>query len=92
MKLLNMTSAEKIAYIMTRLYTNKLTTTSGGNCAEVIIEYNRYEGGSADVTDGGMIYTWGVANRGNHYRYNLIHMFNQTHIGIYNDLIPVLDG
>ena len=31
MKLLNMTSAEKIAYIMTRLYTNKLTTTSGGN-------------------------------------------------------------
>ena len=26
-----MTSAEKIAYIMTRLYTNKLTTTSGGN-------------------------------------------------------------
>lgn len=31
MKLLNMTSAEKIAYIMTRLYDNKLTTTSGGN-------------------------------------------------------------
>jgi L-fuculose-phosphate aldolase len=31
MKLLNMTSAEKIAYIMTRLYENKLTTTSGGN-------------------------------------------------------------
>lgn len=31
MKLLNMTPAEKIAYIMTRLYENKLTTTSGGN-------------------------------------------------------------
>ena len=31
MKLLNMTSAQKIAYIMTRLYDNKLTTTSGGN-------------------------------------------------------------
>ena len=31
MKLLNMTPAEKIAYIMTRLYDNKLTTTSGGN-------------------------------------------------------------
>lgn len=31
MKLLNMRPAEKIAYIMTRLYENKLTTTSGGN-------------------------------------------------------------
>jgi len=31
MKLLNMTPAEKIAYMMTRLYDNKLTTTSGGN-------------------------------------------------------------
>ncbi len=31
MKLLNMSSAEKIAYIMTRLYESKLTTTSGGN-------------------------------------------------------------
>ena len=28
MKLLNMTSAEKIAYIMTRLYENKLTTNA----------------------------------------------------------------
>jgi len=31
MKLLNMTPPEKIAYFMTRLYDNKLTTTSGGN-------------------------------------------------------------
>ena len=31
MKLLNMTPAEKIAFFMTRLYDNKLTTTSGGN-------------------------------------------------------------
>ncbi len=31
MKLLNMTPAEKIAFYMTRLYDNKLTTTSGGN-------------------------------------------------------------
>lgn len=31
MKLLNMKPAEKIAYFMTRLYDNKLTTTSGGN-------------------------------------------------------------
>ncbi|MBO7761814.1 MAG: right-handed parallel beta-helix repeat-containing protein [Clostridia bacterium] len=52
---------------------------------ECIVEYNRFEGGSADVTDGGMIYTWGVGHRGNHYRYNLIHMFNATHNAIYND-------
>ena len=31
MKLLDMKPAEKIAYFMTRLYDNKLTTTSGGN-------------------------------------------------------------
>lgn len=31
MNLLNMTPAEKIAYVMTRLYDSKLTTTSGGN-------------------------------------------------------------
>lgn len=31
MKLLCMTPAEKIAFFMTRLYDNKLTTTSGGN-------------------------------------------------------------
>lgn len=31
MKLLDMTPAEKIAFFMTRLYDNKLTTTSGGN-------------------------------------------------------------
>ena len=31
MNLLNMTPPEKIAYFMTRLYDNKLTTTSGGN-------------------------------------------------------------
>ncbi|MBO4792064.1 MAG: class II aldolase/adducin family protein, partial [Clostridia bacterium] len=31
MKLLDMSPAEKIAYYMTRLYDNRLTTTSGGN-------------------------------------------------------------
>ncbi|MBO7762208.1 MAG: right-handed parallel beta-helix repeat-containing protein, partial [Clostridia bacterium] len=61
------------------------TNCSGGNSAECIIEYNVFEGGSKDVTDGGMIYTWGWSNRGNHYRYNLIHMFNATHNAIYND-------
>ena len=31
MTLLDMSPAEKIAYFMTRLYDNRLTTTSGGN-------------------------------------------------------------
>ena len=61
------------------------TISSARNSAECIFEYNVYEGGSADVTDGGMIYTWGFTNRANHYRYNLIHMFHATHNAIYND-------
>ncbi|MBO7763057.1 MAG: right-handed parallel beta-helix repeat-containing protein [Clostridia bacterium] len=61
------------------------TNVSGTNAAECIIEYNVFEGGSKDVTDGGMIYAHGVTSRGNHYRYNLIHMFNATHNAIYND-------
>ena len=61
------------------------TNSNGDNCIECIIEYNVYEGGSKDVTDGGMIYSGGAYTRGNHYRYNLIHMFNATHNAIYND-------
>ena len=61
------------------------TNVSGTNAAECIVEYNVFEGGSKDVTDGGMIYAHGVSSRGNHYRYNLIHMFNATHNAIYND-------
>jgi hypothetical protein len=61
------------------------TNCSGSLTAECIVEYNVFEGGSADITDGGMIYTWGWSNRGNHYRYNLIHMFRATHKAIYND-------
>ncbi|MBO7761257.1 MAG: hypothetical protein J6T24_00505 [Clostridia bacterium] len=63
----------------------KDTISCGRYTAECIVEYNVYEGGSADVTDGGMIYTWGWSNRANHYRYNLIHMFHATHNAIYND-------
>ena len=61
------------------------TNTIGQNSVECIIEYNRFEGGSKDITDGGMIYSGGAFNRGNHYRHNLIHMFNATHNAIYND-------
>ncbi|MBO7761294.1 MAG: right-handed parallel beta-helix repeat-containing protein [Clostridia bacterium] len=61
------------------------TNSNGDNCMECIVEYNVYEGGSKDVTDGGMIYAGSAYSRGNHYRYNLIHMFNATHNAIYND-------
>ncbi|MBO7762313.1 MAG: right-handed parallel beta-helix repeat-containing protein [Clostridia bacterium] len=61
------------------------TTAHGSNAVECILEYNRFEGGSKDVTDGGMIYSGGAFSRGNHYRYNLIHMFNATHQAVYND-------
>ena len=61
------------------------TTTQGSSATECILEYNRFEGGSKDVVDGGMIYCGGHHSRGNHYRYNLFHMFNATHNAIYND-------
>ncbi|MBO7761362.1 MAG: right-handed parallel beta-helix repeat-containing protein [Clostridia bacterium] len=61
------------------------TTCHGHNAIEAVVEYNVFEGGSKDVTDGGMIYAAGYTSRGNHYRYNLIHMFHATHNAIYND-------
>ncbi len=61
------------------------TCMNAGNCSECIVEYNRFEGGSADVVDGGMYYASGPSTRGNHIRYNLFHMFNETHNAVYND-------
>ena len=61
------------------------TCVSAGNASECIVEYNRFEGGSADVVDGGMYYVSGTSTRGNHIRYNLFHMFNETHNAVYND-------
>ena len=61
------------------------TTCHGHASVECVVEYNVFEGGSKDVTDGGMIYSANYASRGNHYRYNLIHMFHATHNAIYND-------
>lgn len=60
------------------------TVISGGGY-ECIVEYNRFEGGSADVVDGGMIYVGGSSAKYNHYRFNVFHMFNATHNAIYND-------
>ena len=59
-----------------------LNASAAGEC---IIEYNRFEGGSADVVDGGMYYASGFMCRGNHIRRNLFHMFNETHNAVYND-------
>ena len=61
------------------------TTTNGSSAVECIVEYNRFEGGSKDVTDGGMVYAGGSSARSNHFRYNLFHMFNATHQAVYND-------
>ncbi len=61
------------------------TTVSTGSATECIVEYNRFEGGSADVVDGGMVYMGGLTSRGNHIRYNLFHMFRATHNAVYND-------
>ncbi len=61
------------------------TTINGGSTTEAIVEYNRFEGGSADIVDGGMVYFGGWSARSNHFRYNLFHMFNATHNAVYND-------
>ncbi len=56
-----------------------------GPCFESIIEYNRCDGGSSDVGDGGQIYTYGLYSRGNHIRYNVFHGLNYSGNNIYND-------
>ena len=61
------------------------TCLNASGAGECIFEYNRFEGGSADVVDGGMYYASGTHCRGNHIRYNLFHMFNETHNAVYND-------
>ncbi len=61
------------------------TCMDSSTASECIIEYNRFEGGNADVVDGGMYYASGSAVRNNHVRYNLFHMFNATHQALYFD-------
>ncbi|MBO7761642.1 MAG: right-handed parallel beta-helix repeat-containing protein [Clostridia bacterium] len=52
---------------------------------ECIVEYNRCDGGSRDVGDGGMVYMYGLYVRGCHTRYNVLHGGNYTGQAIYND-------
>ena len=52
---------------------------------ECIVEYNRLDGGSEDVGDGGQIYMYGLYTRGNHIRYNVCHALNYSGNSIYND-------
>ena len=56
-----------------------------GPAYECIIEYNRLDGGSEDVGDGGQIYMYGLYTRGNHIRYNVLHGLNYSGNSIYND-------
>lgn len=81
----------------------KDTVIKSGTSAEVIIEYNNFEGGSKTMTDGGMIYFSTLTTRGAHVRYNLCHKFNASHRAVYFDtqtsgcyaygnIISTLDG
>ncbi len=56
-----------------------------GLAVECVIEYNRFDGGSLSVIDGGMMYLGGGTARGNHCRYNLCHMFKASHRAFYCD-------
>ena len=67
---------------------NFLTDTNiniNGPAYECIVEYNRCDGGSRDVGDGGMVYMYGLLTRGCHTRYNVLHGANYTGNAIYND-------
>ena len=53
---------------------------------EHIVEYNEFQGGSKDVTDGGMVYTTNYKTQGGyHVRYNVFHMFDASKRAVYND-------
>ena len=69
--------------VVSHNYFNNTNSTGGG--VECIYEYNLFEGGSKDITDGGFIYASGAGAKYNHFRYNLFHMFNATHNAVYND-------
>ena len=61
------------------------TCMDNSAASECIFEYNRFEGGSGDVSDGGMYYASGWLVKSNHIRYNLFHLFNNTHQAMYFD-------
>ena len=71
-------------FIVSHNFFKDTNAVTGGAC-ESIVEYNRFDGGSKDVTDGGMIYLAVSRQRGNHVRYNLLHKFNMQHCGAYLD-------
>ena len=62
-----------------------LNTILHGMGMECIIEYNHFDGGKKEVTDGGMVYMGSLKNRGNHIRYNLFHRFCASHNAVYLD-------
>ncbi len=62
-----------------------VTLNLNGPCYESIVEYNRCDGGSQDVGDGGQIYTYGLYSRNNHIRYNVLHALCYSGNNMYND-------
>lgn len=53
--------------------------------SECIVEYNDINGGSRDVSDGGLIYLDALYHHGNHIRYNHLHNWGAPGTGVYFD-------
>lgn len=84
----NMQEGISLAGCQSVISHNFLTDTNinlTGPAYECIIEYNRCDGGSRDIGDGGMVYMYGLYVRGTHTRYNVLHGGNYTGQAIYND-------
>ncbi len=57
------------------------------NTYECVYEYNRVQGGSPDVSDGGLAYLGGYNDMLNHIRYNYLYDWNTSNTGIYFDTL-----
>jgi len=61
------------------------TVVKSANSFEAIIEYNRFDGGSKTMSDGGLMYFTTLNTRGAHCRYNVCNMEYATHRAVYFD-------
>ncbi len=61
------------------------TVVKSGNSWEAVIEYNRFDGGSKTISDGGLMYFSTLNTRGAHCRYNLCNLQYSTHRAVYFD-------
>ncbi len=61
------------------------TVVKSGSSFEAVIEYNRFDGGSKTISDGGLMYFSTLDTRGAHCRYNLCNLEYSTHRAVYFD-------